>query len=325
MRRREFITLLGGATAWPLAARAQQAKLPVVGFLCAASAEGYAAQLATFQRGLREAGFVEGRNVAIEYRFADGHYERMPDLAADLVRHQVAVITAAAIPSALAAKEATTANPIVFEVGTDPVPLGLVANLKRPGANVTGVVNLAHMLVPKRIELMHELVPNAEPIAVLLNPDNPNTQFLMSDLHVAEKALGVRIEFVEARTASAIEAAFVSILERRAGALVIGADAFLLSKTDELAALATRYHVAASSEVRDFAAAGGLMAYETDILDAYRLAGNYTGRILRGEKPAELPVQQATKAKLIINLKSAKALGITVPITLLARADEVIE
>jgi len=326
MRRRDFISLVGGASAaWPLIARAQQAALPVVGFLHAASADGYSGEVEAFQQGLREVGYNAGQNVAIEYRWADGQYDRLPGLAADLVRRQATVIVAAPIPSAVAAKQATATIPIVFELGGDPVRLGLVTSLNRPGGNITGIVNLSATLLPKRVELVHELVPSAGLIAVLLNPGNPNLQNLMNDVRDAEKLLGVTIEFIEAHNANEIEEAFTKIHDLRAGALVIGPDPFFNIKAAEFAELATRYGVPASHELREFRAAGGLMSYQADLLNAYHLAGVYAGRVLRGEKPADLPVQQATKVQLVINLKAAKALGLSVPLPLLGRADEVIE
>jgi putative ABC transport system substrate-binding protein len=325
VKRRDFITLLGGAAGWPLAARAQQSAMPVIGFLHASSAHRYATEVAAFQQGLRETRYFEGQNVAIEYRWADGYYDRLPALAADLVRQSVAVITAAPLPSAVAAKEATNTIPIIFEGGADPVLHGLVRSLNRPGGNVTGVVNLSNALIQKRVELIHEVVPNAELIAVVLNPDNPNFQFAMDDVRAAQKLLGIRIEFLQARTISDIDASFTTVAELRAGALVVGPDGYFTSQWDRFAALATRNGVPAIHELGRFAKAGGLMSYGADLADAYRLAGIFTGRILKGDKPADLPVQQATKVELIINLKTAKTLGITFPLSLVGRADEVIE
>jgi putative ABC transport system substrate-binding protein len=326
LERREFIALIGGmAAAWPLAARAQQAAMPVVGFLHASSARRYAAEAAAFQQGLRETRYFEGQNVAIEYRWADGHYDRLPALAADLVRRHVAVIAAGTLPAAVAAKEATNTIPIVFELGADPVRHGLVRSLNQPGGNVTGVVNLSNTLVPKRVQLIREVAPNAELIAVLLNPDNPNFQFTRDDVQAAQKLLGIRVEFLEARTISDIDASFTKVAELRAGALVVGPDGLFTSQWERFAALATRYGVPAIHELAEFAKAGGLMSYGADLANAYRLAGIYTGRILKGDKPGDLPIQQATKVELIINLKTAKALGLTMPPTLLALANEVIE
>jgi putative tryptophan/tyrosine transport system substrate-binding protein len=326
MRRREFITGLGVAAAWPLAARAQQPTSPMIGFLHASSADGYAKEYAEgFRAGLHESGYIDGHNIAIEYRWADGHYDRLPDLAADLVRRHVAVIFAAPAISAVTAKQSTDAVPIVFELGADPVGLGLVSSLNRPGGNITGIVNLSNTLVAKRVEFMHEIVPNAELIAVLLNPDNPTFNTQMSDVRAVQNMLGVQIEVLKARAGSEVELAFADLREIRAGALVVGADPFLVSQQNEIAALATRYAVPTSHEVREFVTAGGLISYGSDIADAYRLAGIYAGRILKGEKPADLPVQQATKVRMTINLKAAKALGLTIPLPLLGRADEVIE
>src|SRR5262245_12912661 len=325
--RREFITLLGGAAAatWPIAARAQQPAVPFVGFLHASSARRYATEVAAFQRGLRETGYFEGQNVAVEYRWADGYYDRLPALAADLVRRHVAVIAAAPLPAAVAAKEATDTIPIVFELGADPVRHGLVRSLNRPDGNVTGIVNLSNALVPKKVQLIHEVVSNADLIAVVLNPDNPNFQFAMDDVQAAQKLLGIRVEFLQARTISDIDESFATVAKLRAGALVVGPDGYLTSQWERFAWLATRYGVPAIHEHGEFAKAGGLMSYGADLADAYRLAGIYTSRILKGDKPGDLPIQQATKVELIINLKTAKALGIDVPPTLLARADEVIE
>jgi putative ABC transport system substrate-binding protein len=326
MRRRDFITLVGvGVTSWPLAAQAQQPAVPVVGFLCPSSPEGYAIQASGFRRGLTEAGYNEGQNVAIEYRWADGHYDRLPEMASDLVRRNVAVIAAAAIPAAVAAKQVTNTVPIVFEVGADPVRFGLVASLSRPGGNVTGISNLSNQLVVKRIELMHQLLPSAGTLAVVLNPENPTFQILIDEARAAQNPLDVNIQFLQARTIGEIDAAFAKAVELRAGGLVIAADAYFVSKPKEIAALAKRYNIPTSHEVREFAVAGGLISYGADLGDAYRLAGVYAARILKGEKPAELPVQQSTKVQMTINLKSAKALGLTVPLPLLGRADEVIE
>jgi putative ABC transport system substrate-binding protein len=322
--RRQFISALGGAAAtWPIAARAQQQ--PVIGFLHAGSADGYARQIAAFRQGLSETGSIEGQSVAIEYRWADGHYERLPDLLADLLRHNAAVVVAATLPAVVVAKQITTTVPIVFEVGADPVRLGFVASLSRPGGNVTGIVNLSNTLVPKRVELMHQALPNAELIAVLLNPNGQNFKTQMDDVRAAQTSLGVQIEFLQARTVSEIEAAFPKVVELWAGSLVIGADALFTSNHDKLAALAARYGVPTIHESREFATAGGLLSYGADLTDAYHLAGIYAGRVLKGDKPADLPVQQSTKIELVINLKAAKALGITFPLSLLGRADEVIE
>ena len=325
MRRRDFI--VGGAAAtWPLAAQAQQPALPVVGFLNGGSAWEFAPNAAAFRQGLIETGYIEGHNVFIDYRWAEGHYERLPTMAADLVRRQVTVIAAGAIPAALAAKAATTTIPIVFSVGGNPIELGLVTSLNRPGANLTGQSNLSVELGPKRLELLHLLVPTATTIAVLVNPTNPLTEHLLRDLQEAARTLGVQLHALPVSTERDIDSAFTTLVQLRAGALVIGSDAFFTSRGEQLAAIAFRHAVPTISQWREFAAAGGFMSYGGGSnADAYRLVGVYTGRILKGEKPADLPVQQTAKVELIINLKTAKALGIEVPPTLLARADEVIE
>jgi putative ABC transport system substrate-binding protein len=326
MRRRELIAgITGAAVAWPLAVLAQQPALPVIGFLLPSDAEGYAVMTSGFRRGLAEAGYVEGQNVEIDYRWAEGHYERLPAMASDLVRRNVALIATAAIPAAFAAKGATQTVPIVFECGADPVRIGLVDSLNRPGGNITGVVNLSNALVVKRVEVLHEIVPNARTLALLLNPDNQSFQGLTEEARRAQIPLGINIEFLHARTIDEIDAAFAKAVALRVGGLIVAADAFFTSKAKETAAFALREHMPTSHEVPEFAVAGGLMSYGADLGDAYRLAGLYAARVLKGEKPAELPVQQTTKVKMTINLKSAKALGLTVPLPLLGRADEVIE
>jgi putative ABC transport system substrate-binding protein len=326
LRRREFITLLGGAAAWPLAARAQQPATPVVGFLHGASAWEFAHQTDAFRQGLSETGYLEGRNVLIEYRWAEGHYERFPILAADLVRHQVAVIVAATVPAVLAANAATKTIPVIFSIGGDPVEVGLVASLNRPGGNITGVLTLGAELASKRLELMHELVPAASIIALLVNPGNRSLAETQSrDIQAATRILGLQVHVLNASTESDITAAFATLVQLRAGALVIGSDSYFNSRSEQFAELALRNAVPTIYQHREFAAAGGLMSYGSDLLEQYRQVGVYTGRILKGEKPADLPVQQSTKIELIINLKTAKTLGLTVPITLLGRADEVIE
>jgi putative ABC transport system substrate-binding protein len=325
MKRREFITLLGGAAAvWPRAARPQQPGMPVVGFLNGASPELSAQLVAPFRQGLAEAGFVEGRNVAIEFRWANGQYDRLPALAAELVRRQVSVIAATSTPTGLPAKAATTTIPIVFVTGSDPVEQGLVASLKRPGGNLTGATTLAVELGHKRLELLHELVPAASLIGVLVNPTGPNLQAVSRDLQAAARTVGVPIHLLHASTEGDFDAVFATLAQLRAGALVIGTDTFFNSQSRKLAALTLRHAMPAIYQYREFAAAGGLMSYGGSITDAYRMAGIYTGRILKGEKPADLPVQQSTKAELFINLKTAKALGLTVPPALLIRAEEVI-
>jgi putative ABC transport system substrate-binding protein len=327
MRRRDFISLVGSAAAWPLAARAQQLAVPLVGFLQGASAWEYAPRVDAFRQGLSETGHVEGRNVLIEYRWGEGHYERLPALAADLVRRQPAVIFAGGVvDSARAAMAATTTIPIVFSVGGDPVELGLVPSLNRPGGNVTGVVTLSVELAPKRLELMHELVPAANSVGLLLNPENRfNAETQSREVQAAARVLGLQVHVLNARTESEVTAAFETLAQLRAGALVVGSDAYFNSQNELISELAIRHAMPAIYQYREFAAAGGLMSYGTNLSDMYRQAGVYAGRILKGAKPADLPVQQATKVELIINLKTAKALGITVPITLLGRADEVIE
>jgi putative tryptophan/tyrosine transport system substrate-binding protein len=326
VKRREFIALLGAATAWPLAARAQQT-MPVVGFLSNASADLYVIRLGAFREGLKEAGYTEGRNVAIEYRWAEGHNDRLPALAAELVQRQVAVIASGGgTPAALAAKAATATIPIVFAVSVDPVKMGLVASLNRPGGNMTGITNLNVEVAPKRLELMRELLPNATVMALLVNPTNPSlAEPFTRGIKAAAGTLGLQVPVLEASSDRDFDGAFAALVQLRANALVIMPDVFFNTRTRELAALALRHAVPTIYTYRPFVAAGGLISYGSDEAEYYHLVGAYIGRILRGEKPADLPVQQSTKVELIINLRTAKALGITVPLTLSGRADELIE
>jgi putative tryptophan/tyrosine transport system substrate-binding protein len=328
MKRREFITLLGGAAAaWPVVARAQQLSMPVIGVLISYSLDRSGQRLlSAFREGLKESGYEEGRNVAIEYRSAEGQYGRLPALAVDLVRIRSAVIAAVGgSPAVLAARLATTSLPIVFQVGVDPVEAGLVASLSPPGGNVTGVANLAVRVGPKRLELLRELIPTASDIAVLVNPTRSTAEAELRDLLGAAHLLGIKLHVLQAHTDNEFETVFANVVQLRAGGLVISGDPFFNSQSEQLAALATRHGVPAVYQFHEFAAAGGLISYGSSITDMHRLAGVYTGRVLRGEKPADLPVQQSTKVELIINLKTARALGLDVPATLLARADEVIE
>jgi len=327
VRRRDFIKVVAGSTAiWPLAARAQQPAMPVVGFLNAASAQVYTRQLAAFLKGLSETGYVDGRNVTIEYRWAEGHNDRLPAMAADLVRRQVTVIAATTTPAALAAKAATTTIPIVFELGTDPVRLGLVASFSRPGGNVTGATQANLEAAPKQLELLHGLVPTASVMALLVNPANaPVTETTVREVPAAARAFGLELHVLNASNEDDFDAVFAKLIQLRAGGLVIGGGPLFASRSERLAALTVRHAVPAVSPYREFAVAGGLLSYGTDVGEAYRLAGIYTGRILKGDKPADLPVQRATKVELYINLKTAKALGLTVPEGLLNAADKVIE
>jgi putative ABC transport system substrate-binding protein len=326
MRRRDFIAGIGGAAVtWPLAARAQQSAMPVIGFLNGASPDGYKLKVAAFRRGLEEAGYIEGQNVAIEYRWAEGHYDRLTAMAADLVQRGVAVLAATSTPAALVAKAATKTIPIVFTTGGDPVELGLVASWSRPGGNVTGAAELSREVAPKRLELAHQLVPAATVIGLLMNPQNPSAETPTRDLQAAAVALGLQLKVLHASTEAEIDQAFATFRQTRAGVLIIGSDTYFASSAQQIGALSIRHAVPTIFQYREFAAAGGLAGYGGSIIDAYRLAGGYAGRILKGEKPADLPVQQSNNVELIINLKTAKALGITVPDKLLATADEVIE
>ena len=327
LKRREFITLLSGAAAaWPLAARAQQPSMPVIGFLNSASPEPYARMVAAFRQGLNEKGYVAGQTVAIEYRWAEGRYDRVPEMAGELVRRQVAVIAATGTPAMLAAKAATTAIPIVFTTGTDPVQLGVVTSLNRPGGNVTGVTTLNVEVAPKRLELARELIPGTSTVAVLINRTNPETETELRIMQTAASALGLQLHVLDASTEHDFDTIFAALHQTPARVLVIaGADPFLISRSEQLAELTVRHAVPAIFQFREFVAAGGLISYGGSVTDAYRQAGIYAGRILKGEKPGELPVQQATKVELFVNLKTARTLGLTVPTALLVRADEVIE
>jgi putative ABC transport system substrate-binding protein len=330
MKRREFITLLGGAaatSAWPREAHAQQSTMPIIGYLSARTPADSVEVLAEFHRGLAETGFLEGRNVAIEYRWIEGHYDRLPEMVADLVRRRVAVI---AIPnttsSVLAAKAATQTIPIVFNIGSDPVAVGLVASLSHPGKNITGIAMLQTAVTAKRLELLYELVPTATSIAFLVNPGNPGfANAETKEVQQAARALGVNLLVLNASSSSEIDAAFATLVQQQAGGLLVGGDVFYISRTDQLVTLAARHAVPTIYAYLEQGAAGGLMCYGAGLASTQRSVGIYTGRILKGEKPADLPVQQVTKLQLVINMKTAKALGLTVPPTLLARADEVIE
>jgi putative ABC transport system substrate-binding protein len=325
MKRRDFITLLGGAAAWPLAVRAQQPPVPVIGFLNGASPEGYAPYATAFRQGLREAGFVDGQNVAIEYRWAEGRYERLPAQVADLVRRQVSVIAATSTPASLVAKAATSTIPIVFTTAADPIEIGLVASLNQPGSNVTGVSFFNAELGSKQAGLLHELIPAAAHVGLLVNPKFPATDALTRDVTTAGSAIGFQIDIMQASDSREIEAAFGALVRNRADALLVGADTFLLARRLQITTLAARHVIPTVYPARDFAEAGGLMSYGTSQTEAYRQAGIYTGKILKGSKPAELPVIRSTKFELVINLPTARAIGLEIPATLLARADEVIE
>jgi putative ABC transport system substrate-binding protein len=326
MQRREFITLIGGAAAWPSAACAQQPRMPVVGFLGNGSSKSDAFVVAATRQGLKDAGYVEGQNVTFEYRWAEDQPERLPALATELVRLEVAVIvTVGGTTSAVAAKSATATIPIVFLTGADPIKLGFVASFNRPGGNLTGVSFLVNALVAKQFEVLHETVPKTALIGYLVNPTYANVEADTRNALAAAELVGQKLLVVQAHTDSELEAAFVTLIQQRVGALVVGADPFFTNRRDKLVELATRQKLPAIYPLSEFVVAGGLMSYGTSITDALRLVGLYAGRILRGEKPADLPVQQSTKVELIVNLKTAKALGLTVPPQIVARADEVIE
>jgi putative ABC transport system substrate-binding protein len=323
MRRREFITLVGAAAALPLAARAQA--MPVIGILGGATVTAWAPFVHAFRQGLSEAGFVEGRNVAIGARWAEGQYDRLPAMVADLIQRQVTMIAAFTTPAALAAKAAAQSIPVVFTTISDPVQIGLVASLRQPGGNVTGVTTLYVEVGPKLLEILHEAVPTATSIAVLVNPTNPNTATALKALEAAARTMGLKLHVLQASTAREIDTAFAALVELRAGGLMIGGDTFLNTRSEQLGALAHRYALPTIFSSRTFPPAGGLMSYGGNPTDAYHQAGLYAARVLRGEKPADLPVVRSTKVELIVNLKAAKALGLTLPTPLLGRADEVIE
>ena len=326
MKRREFITLLGGAAVmWPYAAHTQQPALPVVGYLSSVAPVAYAHLVAAFRKGLSEIGFVEGQNVGLEFRWAEGRYDRLPALAADLVGRQVAVIVAGSVPAARAAKAATATIPIVFTAGADPVKVGLVASLNRPGGNLTGVYSFGGEVATKGLGVLRELVPSAAVIAVLLNPKNPIAELTKRDVQGAARLTGQKIQFLNASSERELDSAFASLVQQQADALLVGNDAFFNSRVGQLAALAGRHAIPTLYSRREFAAAGGLVSYGPSLADTYHQVGIYTGRILKGAKPADLPVVLPTKFELVINRKTAETLGLSVPPTLLALADEVIE
>jgi putative ABC transport system substrate-binding protein len=324
--RRELIAALGGAATWPLTARAQQAAMPVVGFLNSASPAEWARFLAAFRRGLKETGFVEGQNVAIEFRWAEGQYERLPMLAADLVKRGIDVLVATGgSTSALAAKAATTTIPIVFSTGGDPVQEGLVASLSQPGGNSTGVSLLTTSLVAKRLEILREVVPNASVIGVLLNPNGASAKYQLEDVEKAAGTIGQQVHILRASSEREFETVFSTVVQRGIGALIVGADPFFSSRRDQLVALVAREGVPAIYEWREYPEAGGLMSYGSDLADGYHQVGIYGGRILKGDRPADLPVMQSTKVEFVLNLKTARSLGLTISLPLLGRADTIIE
>ena len=325
MKRREFITLLGGAAAWPIVARAQQPAMPVIGFLNQESAEMVSHLVTGFRKGLSEIGFAENQNVAIEYRWAEGRYERLPQLAADFVNRKVTVIVAAYFPSAVAAKAATSTIPIVFISGVDPIAAGFVTSLNRPGGNLTGLSTYNTSLTAKRLELLHQIVPRASTLAVIVNSKSSATQTIEAEARAAAQPLGVRVEVLGAGTEDEIDAAFVIAVQRGAGALLVAGDAFFNSRHAQFTALAARHKLPAIYDRREVAMADGLMSYGMNYFDFYRQAGIYTGQILKGAKPAELPVQLPTKVEFVVNLKTAKSLGLELPTSVLLSADEVIE
>jgi ABC-type uncharacterized transport system substrate-binding protein len=329
MQRRQFLAQVlafTGTAGWPLAARAQQSSMPVVGFLNAAIAENYVKFASEFRRGLHEMGFVEGKNVVIEYRWAEGHYERLPELAADLINRRVAVIAATSTPAALAAKKATSTVPLVFTTGSDPVGLGLVSNLARPGGNITGATQITMELGPKRLELLHQLLPKAKTFALVVNPDNPRVAEVQTrDAQDAARTLDVKLEILQARSEVEFDSALAKLQKDIGGVVIAAGDSFFLSESEALARISARRNIPAIFHGREFAAAGGLFSYGASVAESYHLAGIYTGRILNGEKPGDLPVQRSSKVEIFINMKTAKALGITVPQGLVIAADEVFE
>jgi putative ABC transport system substrate-binding protein len=326
MKRREFITLFGGAVAaWPLAARAQRPSMPVIGLLSSRVAGNSAYLVAAFREGLKELGYIEGQNVAIEYRWAEGRFDRLPDLTRDLVSRRVAVIAAAATGSVIAAKAATSTIPIVFEIAGDPIKFGFVASLNRPGSNLTGVTFLGTMMTTKQLEVLHETVPNAPLIAFLVNPANPRSDSEIKVVQAATEALGIRLLVLKASVESDFAATFAMLAQQRAGALLVDIDPYFNSRADQLIAFAARHAIPTIYPLREYVAAGGLMSYGTSLSDAWHQMGAYAGRILKGDKPADLPVQQSTKVELVINIKTGKAIGLTIPPSVLARADELID